>query len=99
MPGARVQVAIQLATFSARKSCFSGMEQSAGTAGADAAQMFVAGIGPKRIMIEGRSRNAAENAAFSQILVQPDKGADGFLLSRRSICPEPSARSERRGFR
>ena len=57
-PGAHVQVAIQLAQrFLRARVVFSGMEETAGTAGANAAQMFVAaGIGPKRIMFEGRSR-------------------------------------------
>jgi hypothetical protein len=42
-PGARVQVAIQLAQrFPSARVVFSGMQETAGAAGADAAQMFVA---------------------------------------------------------
>ncbi len=89
LPGARVQVAIQLAQrFPNAKVVFSGMEETAGAGGADAAQMFMAaGISPTRIMIEGRSRNTAENAAFSQILVQPDKGSRWILVTSAFHMP------------
>jgi len=99
-PGARVQVAIQLAQrFPSARVVFSGMEETAGAAGADAAQMFVAaGIGPKRIMIEGRSRNTAENAAFSQILVQPDKGSRWILVTSAFHMPRAVGAFRAAGF-
>jgi hypothetical protein len=75
-PGARASRHSIGATFSEGKSRFLRNGGDRGRGRADAAQMFVAaGVGPKRIMIEGRSRNTAENTAFSQILVQPDKGS------------------------
>ncbi len=99
-PGARVQVVIQSAQrFPRARVVFSGMEETAGAAGADAAQMFVAaGIGPKRIMIKGRSRNA-ENAKFSQILVQPDKGGRWILVTSAFHMPRAVGAFRAGGFR
>jgi len=99
-PGARVQVAIQLAQrFPSARVVFSGMEETAGAAGADAAQMFMAaGISPDRIMIEGRSRNTAENAAFSQTLVQPDKGSRWILVTSAFHMPRAVGAFRAAGF-
>jgi uncharacterized SAM-binding protein YcdF (DUF218 family) len=99
-PGARVQVAIQLAQrFPSARVVFSGMEETAGAAGADAAQMFMAaGISPDRIMIEGRSSNTAENAAFAQILVQPDKGSRWILVTSAFHMPRAVGAFRAAGF-
>jgi uncharacterized SAM-binding protein YcdF (DUF218 family) len=99
-PGARVQVAIQLAQrFPGAKVVFSGMEETAGAAGADAAQMFMAaGISPDRILIEGRSRNTAENAALSQILVQPKKGGRWILVTSAFHMPRAVGAFRAAGF-
>jgi uncharacterized SAM-binding protein YcdF (DUF218 family) len=99
-PGARVQVAIQLAQrFPSARVVFSGMEETAGAAGADAAQMFMAaGISPKRIMTEGRSRNTAENAAFSQTLVQPEKGSRWILVTSAFHMPRAVGAFRAAGF-
>ena len=100
MPGARVQVAIQLAQrFPSAKVVFSGMEETAGAGGADAAQMFIAaGISPARIMIEGRSRNTAENAAFSQSLIQPDKASRWILITSAFHMPRAVGAFRAAGF-
>ena len=88
-PGARVQVAIQLAQrFPGAKVVYSGMEETAGATGADVALIFMAaGISPDRILIEGQSRNTAENAAFSQTLVQPEKGSRWILVTSAFHMP------------
>ncbi len=100
LPGARVQVAIQLAQrFPSAKVVFSGMEETAGAGGADAAQMFIAaGISPARIVIEGRSRNTAENAAFSQTLVQPDKASRWILVTSAFHMPRAVGAFRAAGF-
>ncbi len=99
-PGVRVQVAIQLAQrFPGAKIVFSGREETAGAAGADAAQMFMAaGISPDRIMIEGRSRDTAENAAFCQTLVQPDKGSRWILVTSAFHMPRAVGAFRAAGF-
>ena len=100
LPGERVQVAIQLARrFPSAKVVYSGMEETAGAAGADAAKMFMgAGISPSRIMIEGRSRNTAENAAFSQALVQPEKGSRWLLVTSAFHMPRAVGAFRAAGF-
>ncbi|MBI1867944.1 MAG: YdcF family protein [Methylocystis sp.] len=88
-PGARVQVAIKLAQrFPNAKVVFSGMEETAGAGGADAAQVFMAaGISPSRIVIEGRSRSTAENAEFSRAMIQPGRLSRWILVTSAFHMP------------
>ena len=75
------------------------MEETAGAGGADAAQMFVAaGISPNRITIEGRSRNTAENAAFSRTLVQPETGSRWILVTSAFHMPRAVGAFRAAGF-
>jgi uncharacterized SAM-binding protein YcdF (DUF218 family) len=99
-PGARVLAAIQLAKrFPSARIVFSGKEETAGAAGADAAQMFMAaGISPERIMIEGRSRSTAENAEFSRALVRPEKGSRWILVTSAFHMPRAVGAFRAAGF-
>jgi hypothetical protein len=105
-PGARFEAAVRLAkTFHDAKVVFSGREEAG--QGADARAAFIAeGIEPNRIVVEERSANTAENAAFSAVLLHPKKEyAEGDWrfqksrlrrrsLSSRTVISQPSQRAQ-----
>jgi uncharacterized SAM-binding protein YcdF (DUF218 family) len=100
LPGARVQAVVELAQrFPNAKVVFSGMEEAPGAGGADAAQVFMAaGISPSRIVIEGRSRNTAENAAFSRAVVQPGRLSRWILVTSAFHLPRAVGAFRAAGF-
>lgn len=100
LPGARVLAAVKLAQhFPEAKVAFSGMDEVPGAGDADAAQVFMAaGISPSRIVIEGRSRNTAENAAFSRAVIQPERFSRWILVTSAFHMPRAIGAFRAAGF-
>lgn len=99
-PGARVLAAVNLAQqFPSAKVVYSGMAETAGAGGDDAAQVFIAaGISPSRIIVEGQSRNTAENAAFSQATIKPARSARWILVTSAFHMPRAVGAFRAAGF-
>lgn len=56
------------------------------------------GVSPSRIMLERRSRNTAENAAFTKALVQPKPGERWLLVTSAIHMPRAVGAFRKAGF-
>jgi uncharacterized SAM-binding protein YcdF (DUF218 family) len=72
-----------------------------GTPEADLARKFLAAfnIEPPRLRLEGRSRNTAENAAFSAELLKPRPDQKWIFITSAFHMPRAKALFEAHGFR
>ncbi len=99
--GVRVQVAVKLAQrFPSAKVVFSGMEEEAPAWGAQMRRrcFMAAGISPDRMVIEGQSRNTAENTVFCRAAVQPEKFSRRILVTSAFHMPRAIGAFRAAGF-
>jgi len=71
-----------------------------GEADADSAPRLLTalGVAPERLVLENRSRNTEENAAFTRDLVQPQAGQTWLLVTSAFHMPRSVALFRRAGF-